>query len=159
MRPRFAESRTTRRALSVVAALAAGITLQGCLYHMPIQQGNFLEQRAVEQLQVGMTRSQVRYLLGTPMVPDSFDRDRWDYLYYLKLGNMSTNILHRHLIVYFKDDKVARYDNKDAQAMPDADKRIVEPGTVALPDKKPALPPPEKEPPPPTTPLPPTNDG
>ena len=140
MRPRFAESRTMRRALFVVAALAAGFTLQGCVYHMPIQQGNFLEQRAVEQLQVGMTRSQVRYLLGTPMVPDSFDRERWDYLYYLKLGNMSTNILHRHLIVYFQDEKVARFDNKDAQAMPEADKRIVEPGVVVTPDKKPSVP-------------------
>src|SRR5262245_2290307 len=122
MRPRFDESRTTRRVLFAVTALATGFALAGCVYHMPIQQGNFLEQRAVSQLQVGMTRSQVRYLLGTPMVPDSFDRDRWDYLYYLKIGNRSTNILHRHLIVYFQDDKVAKYDNKDAEAMPEADK-------------------------------------
>ncbi len=157
MRPRFAESRATRRALFAVTALAAGLALQGCVYHMPIQQGNFLEQRAVSQLQVGMTRSQVRYLLGTPMVPDSFDRDRWDYLYFLKLGNMSTNILHRHLIVYFQDDKVARYDNKDAQAMPDADKRIVEPGVVALPDKKPTVP--TDQPPAQTPTTPPANEG
>ena len=51
---------------------------------MNIQQGNFLEGRTVDQLQVGMTRSQVRYLLGTPMVPDAFDKERWDYLYYFK---------------------------------------------------------------------------
>ncbi len=149
MRPRFAESRSTRRVLLAVSAIAAGFALQGCVYHMPIQQGNFLEQRAVSQLQVGMTRSQVRYLLGTPMVPDSFDRDRWDYLYYLKLGNMNTNILHRHLIVYFQDDKVSKFDNKDAEEMPEADKRIVEPGTIAPADKKPTLP--EDQPKPPTT--------
>src|SRR3954464_5471471 len=106
MRLRFAESRSSRHVLFAVTAFVAGLALQGCLYHMPIQQGNFLEQRAVTQLQVGMTRSQVRYLLGTPMVPDSFDRDRWDYLYYLKVGNMSSNLLHRHLIVYFAEDKV-----------------------------------------------------
>jgi outer membrane protein assembly factor BamE len=163
MRPRFAESRTTRRILvSFAAVAAAGFALQGCVYHMPIQQGNFLEQRAVSQLQVGMTRSQVRYLLGTPMVPDSFDRDRWDYLYYLKIGNMKNNILHRHLIVYFADDKVSKFDNRDAEEMPSADQRIVEPGTVALPDKKPTLPPQEKEkeaPPPPSVATPPTNDG
>ena len=140
MRPRFAESRTTRRILVALTAITGGFALQGCVYHMPIQQGNFLEQRAVTQLQVGMTRSQVRYLLGTPMVPDSFDRDRWDYLYYLKLGNMSTNILHRHLVVYFADDKVSKFDNKDAEEMPAADQRIVEPGTVAPADKKPELP-------------------
>ncbi len=163
MRPRFAESRTTRRVLLAVTALAAGLALQGCVYHMPIQQGNFLEQRAVSQLQVGMTRSQVRYLLGTPMVPDSFDNDRWDYLYYLKIGNMSDNILHRHQIVYFADDKVSKIDNRDAEGMPSADQRIVEPGAVAPSDKKPALPPPEEEEPPPpppsTPPLPSTTDG
>jgi outer membrane protein assembly factor BamE len=147
MRPRFAESRTMRRVLFAVSAVAAGLALQGCVYHMPIQQGNFLEQRAVTQLQVGMTRSQVRYLLGTPMVPDSFDRDRWDYLYYLKLGNMKSNILHRHLIVYFADDKVSKYDNKDAEDMPSADKRIVEPGTIAPSDKKPTLPTDQPKPP------------
>ncbi len=70
MRPRFADSRTTRRLLLAVSALTAGLALKGCVYHMPIQQGNFLEQRAVSQLQVGMTRSQVRYLLGTPMLGD-----------------------------------------------------------------------------------------
>ena len=155
MRPRFADSRTSRRVLFAVSALAAGLAPQGCVYHMPIQQGNFLEQRAVTQLQVGMTRSQVRYLLGTPMVPDSFDRDRWDYLYYLKLGNMSTNVLHRHLIVYFADDKVSKYDNKDAEEMPAADQRIVEPGTIAPADKKPQLP---KDEPPPAAPAPPTTD-
>ena len=41
--------------------------LGGCVYRMAIQQGNFLDVRQVEQLQVGMTRSQVRFLLGTPM--------------------------------------------------------------------------------------------
>ena len=55
---------------------------------MAIQQGNYLEPRAVEKLEIGMTRSQVRYLLGTPMVPDTFDTDRWDYIYYLKKGRV-----------------------------------------------------------------------
>ena len=46
----------------------------------------------MEQVKAGMTRSQVRYLLGTPMVADSFNKERWDYIYYLKKGRtvMST---------------------------------------------------------------------
>ena len=91
-------------------ALALLIPLAGCVYRMNIQQGNFLEKRVVTQLKVGMTRAQVRYLLGTPMVPSTFDIDRWDYLYYLKKGH-----LHRPqtylLTVYFEDDKVAKIDN------------------------------------------------
>ena len=55
---------------------------------MDIQQGNYLEGKSVDQLQVGMTRTQVRYLLGTPLVPDCFDKDRWDYLYYFRHGRL-----------------------------------------------------------------------
>ena len=68
--------------------VAAATLLCGCVYRMNIQQGNYLEGRTVDQLQVGMTRSQVRYLLGTPMVPESFDKERWDYLYYFKRGRV-----------------------------------------------------------------------
>jgi outer membrane protein assembly factor BamE len=91
-------------ALGLLATLASG-----CVYRMDIQQGNFLEGKAVNQLQVGMTRSQVRYLLGTPMVPDLFDKDRWDYLYYFQHGRLRRPE-QRHVIVYFKDDKVEKFE-------------------------------------------------
>ena len=94
------------RATAVCVLIATG---SGCVYRMNIQQGNFLEARTTDQLQVGMTRSQVRYLLGTPMVPDAFDRDRWDYLYYFKKGRL-TKPEQRHLIVYFHDEKVEKFD-------------------------------------------------
>src|ERR1700738_1093478 len=77
--------RSAARALVLVALLAGA---SGCVYRMNIQQGNFLEGRTVDQLQAGMTRSQVRYLLGTPMVPAVFDKDRWDYVYYFKRGRL-----------------------------------------------------------------------
>jgi outer membrane protein assembly factor BamE len=112
---------------------------------MTIQQGNFLEDRAVTQLQVGMTRSQVRYLLGTPMVPDAFDKDRWDYLYYLKKGRLRKPD-ERHLVVYFQEDKVSKFDNQDARPMPPAEQRQIEPGTVAPADKKQAAIPPSTTP-------------
>src|SRR4029077_9043208 len=83
--------------------------LSGCVYRMDIQQGNYLEGKTVDQLQVGMTRSQVRYLLGTPMAPDLFDKDRWDYLYYFQRGRLKRPE-QRHVIVYFKDDKVTSFD-------------------------------------------------
>ena len=101
--------------LGVLAALASG-----CVYRMDIQQGNYLEGKTVDQLQVGMTRSQVRYLLGTPMVPDLFDKDRWDYLYYFQRGRLKRPE-QRHVIVYFKDDKVANFDRDNVpQSAPQA---------------------------------------
>src|SRR5215813_6374102 len=84
-----------------ILALASALLLCGCVYRMNIQQGNFIEAKSLDQLQVGMTRSQVRYLLGTPMVPDAFDNDRWDYLYYFKRGRLRRPE-ERHLIVWFK---------------------------------------------------------
>jgi outer membrane protein assembly factor BamE len=137
MRLRFADSSISRHVFPVrvrtllvaFATLAAGFGLQGCVYRMTIQQGNFLEDRAVTQLQVGMTRSQVRYLLGTPMVPDAFDKDRWDYLYYFKKGRLKAP-QQRHLIVYFKEEKVTEFDNKDVGPMPPAEQRQVEPGAT-----------------------------
>ena len=131
MRPRFAIFRRipTRSSCTLVALSAAACAialLSGCVYRMNIQQGNFLEPRAVQQLQVGMTRSQVRYLLGTPMVPDAFDKDRWDYLYYLKKGRLRAPE-QRHLVVYFEEDKVSKFDTSDIGPMPPAEQREIEP--------------------------------
>ena len=97
------------RTLVLLMSLAA---TSGCVYRMNIQQGNFLEARTVNQLQAGMTRSQVRYLLGTPMIPDAFDKERWDYLYYFKKGRLHRPE-ERHLIVYFKEDKVDKFERNN----------------------------------------------
>jgi len=96
-------------ALGVLLVLGAG----GCVYRINIQQGNYLEPAALEQLSVGMTRSQVRYLLGTPMLPDAFDRDRWDYVFYFKRGRLR-DPEQRRVTVIFEDDKVARIERPGA---------------------------------------------
>jgi Small protein A (tmRNA-binding) len=102
--------RTRRRStLAALATLLAALALGGCVYRIDVQQGNYLEGKTVDQLQVGMTRTQVRYLLGTPLVPDVFDKDRWDYLYYFRHGRHRPND-PRRLVVYFKDDKVMRFE-------------------------------------------------
>jgi len=118
-RPRLAVAR-----LLPALALAALVPLAGCVYRMNIQQGNFLEKRVITQLKVGMTRSQVRYLLGTPMVPSTFDTDRWDYLYYLKKGRLRRPQKYL-LTVYFQNDKVARIDNH-GQAPIDSEPTVTE---------------------------------
>ncbi len=62
-----------------------------------------------------MTRSQVRYLLGTPMVADGFDKERWDYIYYLKKGR-TRHVDSRRVTVYFDGDKVAQLGQADRRA-------------------------------------------
>jgi len=92
---------------SFVAIIA--IVLAGCVYRIDIQQGNFLESEDIDQIEPGMTRSQVRYLLGTPMVDDAFRDDRWDYVYYFKKGR-SRKVEQRHFIVFFDGDAVLRVE-------------------------------------------------
>ena len=104
------QRRTTSALRSArLALLGLTILASGCVYHVATQQGNFLQKRDVDQLQVGMTRAQVRYLLGTPMVPAMFDNDRWDYLYYLKASRWR-HPLEELLTVYFENDKVVRFN-------------------------------------------------
>ena len=68
-------ARTRNLALALGLALL-GLGASGCVYRMNVQQGNYLDARQVVQVKEGMTRAQVRFLLGTPMLPDAFDRDR-----------------------------------------------------------------------------------
>ncbi|MCC7198565.1 MAG: outer membrane protein assembly factor BamE [Gammaproteobacteria bacterium] len=101
------------------ALLLAAVMLaaSGCVYKVDIQQGNFIDEKAVSQVEIGMTRSQVRFLLGTPMVADSFDQDRWDYVYYLRPGRTG-KLIQRHLIVRFNGDTVLRLERPDGTALP-----------------------------------------
>ncbi len=101
---------------ALCGALVLALALQGCVYRMDVQQGNLLDVEQVDQVEVGMTRSQVQFLLGTPMVSDSFHHDRWDYAYYFRQGR-SRDVQHRWLIVYFQNERVARID-RDVELQP-----------------------------------------
>lgn len=106
MRPSTARGRATLLA----AALATLLT--GCVYRLDTQQGNLLKDDQVEQVEVGMTRSQVRFLLGTPMVSDPFDQSRWDYVFWQREGK--TGRVQRTLVtVWFDGDQVQRIDRPD----------------------------------------------
>lgn len=100
---------STRSLLATIALAGALVLASGCLYRMKVEQGNFLDPGQVMQLKEGMTKSQVRFLLGTPMVPHGFNSDRWNYYSYEKNGNEQKAFTNR-LTVWFKDDKVERFE-------------------------------------------------
>jgi outer membrane protein assembly factor BamE len=93
------------RLLAVLPLLALG----GCLsvYKMDVQQGNVISQEMVDQLKPGMTRSQVRFVLGTPLVSDPFHPERWDYIYHFRRG-AAPEAESRRLTVIFQNDTLAR---------------------------------------------------
>ena len=77
----------------------------GCVYRANISQGNLIKQKDLDQATLGMTKSQVRFLLGTPMIDDPFKRNRWDYVYYVTIGRNSA-VQKRWVSILFQDDKV-----------------------------------------------------
>jgi outer membrane protein assembly factor BamE len=87
--------------------LAAAVMLAACAYKMDIQQGNYLDPKALEQVEPGMTRKQVRFLLGTPMIEDPFHAERWDYIFYYTPGRRGGESRSGHVVVHFDGDTVA----------------------------------------------------
>ena len=76
------------------------------VYKMTVQQGNVITEEQVAQLQPGMTKRQVTYLLGTPLLTDFFNTDRWDYVYTIRRGHKPKE--SRKFTVFFQDDALVR---------------------------------------------------
>lgn len=87
----------------ILATLSGG---SGCVYRLSIAQGNLIEQKDLDQVELGMTRNQVRFLLGTPMIDDPFHKDQWDYVYFIKIGRDDATF-RRWVSVTFENDVVS----------------------------------------------------
>lgn len=94
------------RKLTLLALMLATLASTGCVYRASISQGNLIKQDDLDQVEIGMTRSQVRFLLGTPMIDDPFHADRWDYAYYLKIGRQGATFT-RWVSILFEDGVVS----------------------------------------------------
>ena len=82
----------------------------GCpgVYKIDVEQGNIVTQDMVDQLKPGMSRRQVRFIMGTPLLEDPFNQDRWDYPYVKRNG---MNVLSEsRLAIYFDGDTMVRVD-------------------------------------------------
>ena len=82
------------------------ISVGGCVYQANLSQGNVIKQEDLDQVEVGMTRGQVRFLLGTPMIDDPFHEDRWDYIYFMKIGRDDA-VFKRWISILFEEDQVS----------------------------------------------------
>jgi outer membrane protein assembly factor BamE len=104
--------------LAVLLAACSGVPLLSP-YRIDVQQGNLVTQEMVSTLKLGMSREQVKFVLGTPLLTDLFHADRWDYVYRLERG--SGGVEQRRLAVFFDKDLLKRVDGDIvAQGMPAA---------------------------------------
>ena len=99
-----------------ILSLAVAISVAACswvpsisAHRMEIQQGNFVSQEMVAQLKPGMSKDQVRFILGTPLIADVFHADRWDYVF-TRMRSNSRELERRRIAVYFEDGKLKRVD-------------------------------------------------
>ena len=96
--------------LAKLFTLLSLLLLAGCssvpslLYRIDVQQGNFITQEIVDKLNLGMTKSQVRFVLGSALISDPFHDNRWDYVY--RLVQDGKLIEQRRLTVFFENDKL-----------------------------------------------------
>ncbi|MCH7898669.1 MAG: outer membrane protein assembly factor BamE [Gammaproteobacteria bacterium] len=89
----------------LVLLLISLVFSSGCIYRANISQGNLIKQEDLDQVEIGMTHNQVRFLLGTPMINDPFHVDRWDYVYYLRIGREDAGF-KRWVTVLFEEGEV-----------------------------------------------------
>jgi outer membrane protein assembly factor BamE len=108
-------SKTMRHML--FAAIIA-LLLSGCLsvYKVEVQQGNVVTQEMIDKLKPGMTPSQVRFVMGTPLIVDPFHQDRWDYYYYLRRSNETSGESQRVTVVFKNDLLIAVQGNTRIKA-------------------------------------------
>ncbi len=97
-------------------------------YRPDIQQGNFVSKEMLAQLKVGQTREQVKFILGTPLLMDVFHKDRWDYPFYLARGD--GELTSARVSVFFKDDKVERFDGGNLPTEKEYIARIAGPAKI-----------------------------
>ena len=89
------------------------LLLAGCtLYRADLQQGNVIDKEELDKLKIGMSKQQINFLLGTPLLVDPFHKDRWDYVYTLKTDNQRLQV-KKHLTLIFSGDTLAQINNSN----------------------------------------------
>ena len=114
------------RPRAAITLLAAAVIMAGCSMSMPkmpqlkmpkfkmprvhkvtVQQGNVITQEMIDSLKPGMTRAQVAYIMGEPVVRNTFDQDRWDYIYTLEVPGIYGD--EKRISLHFNADKLAYF--------------------------------------------------
>ncbi|ABM00590.1 outer membrane protein assembly factor BamE [Shewanella amazonensis] len=102
-----------KQSLTLLGAAALSLSLSGCsvfdwlVYKPDIPQGNYMEPQQVEKLRIEMTKEQAEYVLGRPVLRDSFADDTWYYVYHFKSGR-DASVIHKELVLYFENNQLVK---------------------------------------------------
>ena len=100
--------------IAILTVFLASTLLSGCsglqfpgVYKIPIEQGNVITQEMVDQLKPGMSREQVEYIMGSPLVQDSFNAQRWDYVYSIQRNKLPRE--QYRMTIFFAGNKLDHF--------------------------------------------------
>ena len=120
--------------LLVLLFITGCSSIPSVLYKLEVQQGNIISQEMVDKLKPNMSKSQVRFILGTALVDDVFHKDRWDYVYRLvQHGNL---VEEYKLTVFFEDDKLIRTVGDFSDSLASISPKYIEPGKYPAREEK-----------------------
>ena len=98
--------------LKVITLLLSVLLLSSCsiprIFQVVISQGNLVDQEMLDKLEIGMTESQVKFVMGTPLISDTFYPNRWDYFTSVTQGTKTYT--EQKITLYFEDNKLARWE-------------------------------------------------
>ena len=102
------------RNLKFVVLLLTTMLLASCsiprIFQVVISQGNLVDQEMLDKLEVGMTESQVKFVMGTPLITDTFYPNRWDYFTSVTQGE--TTYTNQKVTLYFEESKLVSWEGK-----------------------------------------------
>lgn len=96
----------------ILLCLMIGVLSACTIHRIDVQQGNIIKPDQLEQLKPGITKRQVRFIMGSPMIQDPFHPNRWDYIYTLQPGNKRRIQERQRVTVYFENDVLVKIDKK-----------------------------------------------
>lgn len=120
-----------QKLLIILLVFGATLTTTGCgslqfpgVFRIDVGQGNLITKDMVDKLRVGMTPRQVRYVMGSPMIADTYNPNRWDYLYNLETGKGL--LVENHLVLHFEGERLARIDTTEYKDPEQLRKQLLE---------------------------------
>ncbi len=101
--------------MRIISALILLLGLTACslpvFFRVPVLQGNVITQDNVEQLELGMSKAQVQYVMGTSLVDSGFENNRWDYVFYYR--DPRANVRQSELSLFFMNDRLTEIDGDE----------------------------------------------
>lgn len=119
---------------SVGDSITRGLGSLPLMYRPDVQQGNVIDQKQVNRLEIGMSKNQARYTMGTPMLTHVFHQDRWDYIYMMR--HPGEPVVQERVTLLFKDDRLVAVEG-DYKPIPEGDIGTAQQSkVVSVPDYK-----------------------